>query len=299
MDGRGRRGSSDVSRRHVLAGLLAAAGALGTQNVPQPAVAQPSTKPDPSTLRPGDLLWPKPRGGVVPYDAGSASNRLASRALWEQERAKYVEAVRADRRRWELEGRAADALLTLTFEDFERLYLADQPPGTVDPYFSIGRYYVGHVGIVFFNGREPWVVESIRPKIRKISYEDWIKQPDYDDVWHGRLKHPERHRIADAAQKYYCGGYDFFNINLNSHDGFYCSKLVWLATWRELKFPLDNNPQPYRWPWYSPKQLMQSPHVCLLFSPGPYAERATLCPPAALSPAPGGGPATPVSPCRD
>lgn len=54
---------------------------------------------------------------------------------------------------------------------------------------------------------------------------------------------------------------------------FYCSKLAWLAAMRSLGFAVDDDPNPKRSFWFSPKQFLYSRRVARLNDPGEYATR--------------------------
>jgi uncharacterized protein YycO len=170
----------------------------------------------------------------------------------------------------------------MQFTEFQDGYLADQPPGVVTPRGADtpGPLYVGHVAIVRMDGGRPLIVEAVEPSVRHLAYDAWIADRGQDDIWHGRIRDrsgPERARMADEAVKYVGVRYRFFNFNLNDASGTYCSKLAWLATFRSLSLALDDNPNPFRFPWYSPKRLMRSPHICLLFDPGGYTDNVPTC----------------------
>jgi len=76
--------------------------------------------------------------------------------------------------------------------------------------------------------------------------------------------------MAKEASKYIGRPYDFWNFDLNSDIGFYCSKLVWLATYRSLKFAIDGNANSHRIFWFSPKQLLYTRRVIILLDQGSY-----------------------------
>jgi uncharacterized protein YycO len=67
--------------------------------------------------------------------------------------------------------------------------------------------------------------------------------------------------------------YRFFNFDLGDTSGFYCSKLAWYCIKSATGTAPDDNANPRRILWYSPKRLMKSHHVTLLRNPGNYAIR--------------------------
>jgi uncharacterized protein YycO len=92
-------------------------------------------------------------------------------------------------------------------------------------------------------------------------------------VWLGRVKKISssyRAKIAIEAKKYIGRPYDFWNFDLNDERGFYCSKLAWMCMFRALGLVIDGNPDPKRFFWFSPKQLLYVNRVARLFDPGPY-----------------------------
>src|ERR1051326_1398113 len=66
------------------------------------------------------------------------------------------------------------------------------------------------------------------------------------------------------------GEFNIWNFDLGDDREFYCSKLMWYSVWTTLGLALDDMPWTTRLVWFSPKQLMHSPHVDVLFSPGNY-----------------------------
>jgi hypothetical protein len=234
-------------------------------------------RPDPATFESGDLLWPKPRGAVVPYEASDVPDPAQQ---WRTERDAFV--AEAFRNGTANDRAAAGELSTMTFQEFRARYLGDQAPGTATPHGggALGPFYVGHIAVVLIDNGVPFVVEAVRPDSRRIAYDAWLRERDKDDVWHGRLVGQSADRralVARTAAMYVPRPYRFFNFDLGDDSGLYCSKLVWMATFRALALPLDDDTSTFRFPWYSPKRLMRSPHVCLLFEPDVFAEGTTRC----------------------
>ena len=236
-----------------------------------------SNQPDPTTFQPGDLLWPKNPGAYVTYIVGGPGTYEGEEHQWERERSSFVANARQLTMLSPEQAEHAREVARMSFSEFRARYIGSGQGNrlssgdgteTIDEYVS-----PGHVGVIFFNDSNPFVVEATPPNVRTISYEDWLAERPGDSVWHGRLRNengPNRASIAAEACRHTHRSYDFWNLNLNDDSGFYCSKLVWLSVYRELSFALDDDPDPQRGIWYSPKQLMKSPHIVLLFNPGDY-----------------------------
>jgi uncharacterized protein YycO len=106
------------------------------------------------------------------------------------------------------------------------------------------------------------------------TYVEWLANRPGQLVWHGRLKgltEQQRTNVATTAASFLGKIYNFWNFNLGDDTAFYCSKLIWLAAQRAAALTLDDNPAAERYIWYSPKQLMKSPHIELLLTHGNYA----------------------------
>ena len=233
-------------------------------------------QPDPGTFQPGDIIWPKKPGVFVPYESKLGADYTTDRTQWEQDRTAFV--AQSRRKSLKPAGAQTIALLeSMSFDEFLALYLGDiGGVSSANAAFNQGKggpIYVGHCGMVYFQDKQPWVVEAVKPTVRRISYAKWIAERREEDVWHGRLKGVEqtdRERVAAEANKYVGRPYKFWNYNLDDDSGFYCSKLVWLAVFRTLRLALDDIMDPDRPIWYSPKQLLHSPHIECKFCPGRY-----------------------------
>src|SRR5262245_3266568 len=108
-----------------------ACAALSIAGSPRHASAADG-QPNRATLAPGDLLWPKPLGTVVPYDA--TVNPATQQATWEAERDAYVQAVRAQPAPVAEEADAVAALSSMSFQEFQIQYLLDQSSSSVTPF---------------------------------------------------------------------------------------------------------------------------------------------------------------------
>lgn len=258
-----------ISRRSTIFGTAAMGAALMR---PVRSVAQ-ATSPNPANFQSGDLLWPKKPGAFVPYDYQATGTIEQDRQRWTREKNAFVANARNS-------GdpdlvRAANEIEPLSYDEFRAIYLRGQMPGQVTPYGLDNVVSVGHVAIVELDdaGR-PWVIEALwNPGVVRSSYDDWLKGRSDEIVWQGRLKafgSDKCATIAPAAKAYLGTPYDFWDFNLADTRGFYCSKLVWLSVMRALNFAIDDNPNPVRAIWLSPKQILNSKNVNLLFNPGCY-----------------------------
>lgn len=231
--------------------------------------------PDSKTFQSGDLIWPKRPGEFVPYNSGTVSPYDEEKLRWINERRAFVDKVRSNpKSSQELRQLAADLSL-LDFNEFLTLYQADQTPGTPREYGGGATVlYVGHVGVISIEDGEPTVVEALWGKgVVQSKYESWLINRPGAWVWHGRVANrsqDERALIAVEAKKYLQRPYNFWNFDLADASGFYCSKLCWLAIRDALNLAVDDNPNPSRPFWFSPKQLLKARRVEKLFVPGSY-----------------------------
>jgi Permuted papain-like amidase enzyme, YaeF/YiiX, C92 family len=260
-----------LSRRQALLGTAAAGTALLH---PAPTVAQAATQaPGPANLRSGDFLWPKKPGAFVPYDYQPTGSIAQDQQRWTEEKNAFVARARSSGN--PNIARAANEIEPLSYDEFRAIYLRGQVPGQVTPYGLDNVISVGHIAIVDIdNSGQPWVIEALlTPGVVRSSYDAWLQGRPGEIVWQGRLKafSPEKcATIAPAAKAYLGTRYDFWDFNLADTSGFYCSKLVWLSVMRSLNFAVDDNPNPVRVIWLSPKQILNSKNVDLVFNPGCY-----------------------------
>ncbi|MGH7770090.1 MAG: YiiX/YebB-like N1pC/P60 family cysteine hydrolase [Candidatus Binatia bacterium] len=267
-------------RKFLIAAARAAAATALAGCVPFAKMPTLSDLPNPATFEPGDFVWPKLPGMIIPYES-RPDGLTDERIVWETQKREFIDSVRTNPAASLEDREAAIQLEDITFNAFKRRYLLDAAADTVEP-FSPDILPVGHVGIVSFSGAgEPSITEAAPGwGIHMISYREWLARRPGELVWHGRLAgvpRDQRALIAAEAIKYKGRPYRFFNFNLTDDSGFYCSKLAWLSAYRALGRAVDNDPNPRRRFWFSPKQLMKSPHVCLLYSPEPYARQAREC----------------------
>jgi len=227
-------------------------------------------------LQSGDLLFPKKKGAVVPYNSkpGQAGDQEAEE--WQKERDEYLASLKSKPEVDEQEKERFLVLENMSYPEFLGLYLDDEPlKGTAS--FGNGPASTGHVGIVEITEGGPTVVEAIMGTgVRRISYADWIKDRPDELVWLGRLKGipaDRRTAVAKFAATMIGKPYRFFNFDLKDDSGFYCSKLAWLSIVNSAGFAPDGNDNPKRLLWYSPKQLLHSIRLELLVNPGNYGTK--------------------------
>jgi hypothetical protein len=245
-----------------------------------PFVAYPAdggaAPPPAPLLQAGDLIWPKKPGTIIPYNSrpGEADKRDALR--WRKEKEAYLNQVRSNPNPSPQERERYAALQKMTYEEFANYYLGGRIPGQPAT-FGLGDIAVGHVGIIEIIDGKPFVVEAMwGPGVQRLSYADWLQKRPGELFWVGRLKGvpPEkRAAVAQRAAEQIGKPYNFWDFDLEDANGFYCSKLAWLSILQGAGFPPDDDPDPNRVLWYSPKQLIKSKHVELIANPGPYGSR--------------------------
>lgn len=155
-----------------------------------------------------------------------------------------------------------------------RLYQGDHDEEYVVKFGGTAPLYVGHVAIVEGSGSEAFVIEALGNRgVVRHPYKTWLAERKGQVFWHGRINSgtdADRSSIARIAAQHVGKPYDFWNFDLADEAGFYCSKLAWLSIYKALDIAADNRPTAKRLFWFSPKQLMKSPHVKLLLNPGSY-----------------------------
>src|SRR5436190_10011196 len=229
--------------------------------------------PAPEILQTGDLIWPKKPNVIVPYNSapGAADNQEAAR--WEHEKNDYVAKLRQKPELSPEEKQRYTALRDMNYQEFIAQYLEDQPLGSARPY-SNAFDAVGHVAIIEVVHGAPTVIEAmIGFGVRRLTYKQWLDGRNGEVFWVGRLKGVSNDKKADVvktADSYIGKPYDFWNFNLSDTAGFYCSKLAWFSILSGTGFAPDDNANPVRVFWYSPKQLMHSPHIEMIVNPGNY-----------------------------
>lgn len=280
------RKGPELSRRCLLQFALLCA-AMKIRPLNERALAKEKIAPHPrvANLRAGDLLWTSIPDAYIPYSSGQLVSEEAERAEWEQGRAEAI--VSALRTATDHGQRLAMALKELDHASFRQAYVEGRRTGPVQLYAG-GTVGVGHVAIVGLRGSDLSIIEArpaigsgwrvaadrFRNGVIETPYDAWIAEHRQHLVWHGRIRdasEAERARIADAARRYVGRDYWFWNLNLADASAFYCSKLVWLSVRDALGLPIDSDPDPLRYFWLSPKQVMNlSPTVEMLHVPAPY-----------------------------
>jgi hypothetical protein len=230
---------------------------------------------DPKQFQSGDFLWPKKPGVFVPYDAGPPRAPDADEAKWNVERDRFIANVGTKARYFT--PAQIDRMRTLTYGDFYARYTGGAKSRSAT-YSVSSPVYVGHVAIIEIDeSGVPWVIEALWGKgVIRRTYADWTLERAGEDVWLGRLARlavADRAKIPLEAKKQVGKPYDFWNFDLNDDTGFYCSKLAWMAALRSLRIAVDDNPNPKRFFWFSPKQFLYVPRITRLIDPGPYATR--------------------------
>lgn len=269
--------------------LVTGAAALSAFGNPLDALAAPSKPavakaghPDPKTLAAGDLIWPALPNTRIVYD--KSSGREAEEG-WIKERDAFLKSLPGDE-----EGRALRARLkSMSYREFTALFMQGRSEGQLRqkgadvPHFS-----VGHVAIVDVDSKgKKWVVEAL-PKTESgyrvmygrfsrgvitTPYDEWIQKHAKYNVWHGRIKvKNNRGDIAKVAKTFLGRDYWIWALNLGDESAFYCSKLVWLSTFKALGIALDDNKTLARKLWFSPKKLMTLSKVEMKYSPAEYGK---------------------------
>jgi hypothetical protein len=232
--------------------------------------AADATGPPAATLlEAGDLIWPKRPATIVPYNSrGEADTSDALR--WRKEKEAYLDQLRRNPNPSPQERERYVALQNMTYEEFAGYYLGDYITGQPAAYGLVGTE-VSHVGIIEITNGRPFVVEAmLGPGVQRLSYADWLQKHPGELFWVGRLKEvsPEkRATVAKKAAEQIGKPYNFWDFDLEDANGFYCSKLAWLSVLQGAGFPPDDDVNPNRLLWYSPKQLMKSKHIELIANP--------------------------------
>jgi hypothetical protein len=217
-------------------------------------------RPNPENFQKGDLIWPRLPGAIVPYDSTPGAAGPEHELRWQRERNANLNRL--------------TFLNTLSYDQFVERYLRDAPAPGVTPQSPRSNVpYVGHVGIIDVQDGIRWVIEAAPPEVRRIPYGKWLDERPKEIVWHARFKSDDpslRARIADEAGRHLRRPYNFWNLDLTDETAFYCSKLGWLSIFKATAVPPDGNKDGKRSFWYSPKELMHSKEIEMLFSPEPY-----------------------------
>ncbi len=255
--------------RFLATGLLGFASMFVT--VAEGQTAQ--TPPPASILQSGDLIWPKKPNAFIPYTlkAGAAEENDGDR--WRNEKKAFLKTFEYNPNPTEQERRQYEKIRPMTYDEFRAYYFDDRLPG-VPAKYSTGAISVGHVGIIQSIDNQLTVVEAVLGVgVRRIPYAQWVTERSGEIFWVGRWKEPDgakRAKIAEKAAEQIAKPYNFWNFDLEDTSGFYCSKLAWYSILKATGISADDNPARQRPLWYSPKQLMKSPHLELIVNPGNY-----------------------------
>ena len=229
--------------------------------------------PEPSELKHGDLIWPKTLDQFIPYTSEPFGDYTSDQEKWEREKTIFISSIEnSDATTYEKI--LADWLKELDYDQFREDYIGEQQTQVLGT-LGLPIPYVGHVGIISVQEGKPWVIEAVwEIGVQKIPYADWLIERSDADVWQYRLDHFNSSsigKIVDCANDQLEKPYGFFNLNLNDSKSFYCSKLIWYSVFNTLGLALDDNPNPERFIWYSPKQLMGSKYLKEIHAPGTYS----------------------------
>lgn len=261
-----------MTRRTLLVGAAAASLA------PQIGFSQPQDvvvpRPNPKSFQNGDLVWPKKPGAYVPYASVPDADYDADKRQWLADRDAYVGRMEKDPTLDEEGRKELDRLRTMEFSEFVVRYEADEQVGVYTPYAGSG-LYVGHVGFIEIDkDSTAWVIEAVLHKgVIRQRYSEWLAGRPGTYVWHGRIRDvnaAQSDQMIAESKKHIGKPYDFWNFDLDSDKGFYCSKLIWLSAHRALDIAVDGKSKAKRWFWFSPKQLLYAKRVHILHNPGKY-----------------------------
>lgn len=236
------------SGRAVVVRMIAIVAALLSSLLTVPATGVASSLPAGIKLEHGDLIWARNKDRWIPYKIPQL------KAL-----------INAPRNADDWAGAAKVATLT------------NQPRQAAgrkyELFFDTLQWSVGHVAIVSRSGNKISIVEAANEDegVTSTPLKEWPASWSKQDVfWIGRLDGIDKTDIAkfvavaemQATLKRPC---DIKNTNLGDDTSFYCSKLVWFALMKALNKAADGNPSPDRLLPYSPKQLIHSPLVRLVY----------------------------------
>ncbi len=267
--------------------LLVASGGIATALSSRRSRSEATTTfqhPPRKGLQAGDFLWTSRRDAFIPYGSGDTMAEQQARS-WATTRDELTRQLLASPHAAERQG--AVALRAMSLEDFRTIYFEGRRP--TDPVPYSGSPSVGHVAIVDVQNGTLMIIEarptsqssidvafsSFKNGVVARPYDEWLKDHDDHLIWQGRLRKyadpSDRARVATKAREYVGRDYNFRNFDLTDTSGFYCSKLVWLATFQSLGIPLDGDSSTRRSLWVSPKQLInRNQEIRMINVPGVY-----------------------------
>lgn len=276
------------NRRDVFK-LMSGAAALAALTQPFGASAAPEVAPhpDPSTFKPGDILWPARPNAIIPYSRSAGSSAAPEADEWIKAREAFLRETPLPS---DPAGMAMrERLSRMTYQEFRAFYLQDNVQDSDMPAtrsLSIPDISVGHVALIEIDAQGvPWVIEAM-PKgsknyqivtdrfpdgIIRNPYSQWIGDHKEYKVWHGRVKtDADTSAIAAAAKTFLGRDYWFWSLDFSDETSFYCSKLVWVSIFKGLGVAVDGDKTTSRQLWLSPKKLMKLDTIAMLHSPGTY-----------------------------
>jgi len=224
--------------------------------------------PPASALKIGDLLFPRAKDAWIPYLYSQGGQQVSWYSKEASEWQKIRQAIADGAGKIPPEARALIA--EMSYDEFRARYNGNARGALAAE--GLG-FSVGHVAIV--TGADE-VVEALWGKVEHVikrSYGEWAKEHAKDYVWLSRFTNVTAAQFAQFTQialSEVGKPYDFFNFDLSDDAGFYCSKLVWYCASKSFSFTTDDNSDPHRGFWYSPKQLLHSRHLQAIQSPEKY-----------------------------
>jgi len=272
----------------------AAADPTGSESAGKPSSVP---RPDPATFETGDVLWPRQPWMFIPFNSQPTGGFDPDKAEWEREKQEFLKRVKQDPQASENDRAAAIELQGLTYEEFRARFLSgiDEDEVTAAGWAP----WIGHVAVIYVEAGKPFVIESTFGGTRMTEYQEWLKERGKALIWHGRVRGMDaaaRTRLGEEALKQLKKPYEFFNFDLSDDHGFYCSKFAWFLIRRATGIAADDNPEPRRKFWFSPKQLIKSPHIRLLTNPTSYSGSEERVEPQSLPTRPNQPPVAEVIP---
>lgn len=250
-----------TSLRIVLSCLALCAGKLYAQS--KPTV-------DASILQSGDLIWTRGKDTPIPYS--SATTNVV--AEWEAGKKAFISALLARKATWSPnDAQQYTDLQGISYEDFDAFYFAGRKAAKMESYGSTTGV-VGHVALILVEKDNAFILEANTDGgVKQVEILTWLRSRGDNLFWVGRIQNlsiEKRREIAIYAKQFIGQPYDFWNFDLSSTNGFYCSKYVWYCTWKCTGIALDKNDEPRRTFWLSPKQLTKSTYITFLVRPANY-----------------------------
>jgi hypothetical protein len=228
-------------------------------------------QPPVGILQSGDILWTKQPDAFVPY----ASPESGSPAIaWEHERDQELARLQHLQHRTIEEEQRYSSLRHMGYRAFQEYYFNDVKLDTDSQYGASSSVYVGHSAIVEKTASGAFVIEAVPVNgVHRIPLTDWLHAHSASAVWAGRLSGvsaEQRAAVARAAASQIGKPYAFWNFDLADASGFYCSKLVWWSIKTATGISIEGDTSGRRALWYSPKRMMRSDRITLIYNPENY-----------------------------